>query len=156
MTKVQTHPEILQFICEGLQSWFKKGEYDIDHNMEPHIKNACRTQALLGWESLLHGFLSINLIQCQQQYYTLMESRKLGSRWGINLTIKLWQMIQKMWIHRNNALHETEAIDILSGREHLTEAVFLEHLQGLDQLPTEYAPYFNITLEELLKILSLG
>ena len=38
MTKVQTRPEILQFICEGLQSWFKKGEYDIDHNMEPHIK----------------------------------------------------------------------------------------------------------------------
>ena len=65
MTKVQTHPEILYFPYEGLQSWFQKGEYNIDHNMEPHIKNTCRTQALLGWESLLHIFLSINLMQYQ-------------------------------------------------------------------------------------------
>ena len=31
------------------------------------------------------------------------------------------------------------------------EAVFLEHLQGLDNLPHVYAPYFLIPLENLLK-----
>ena len=80
-----------------------------------------------------------------------MGSRKLGIRWGINLNIKLWQMIQKMWNHRNNVLHETEAIDLVSGEEPLIEAVFLEHLQGLDDLPTVYAPYFVIRLDDLLK-----
>ena len=151
MTTVQTHPGISKFLCEGLQSWFLTKEYDIGHNTEAHIKMVYRTQVLLGWESLLHGFLSTKLIQCQLQYYTALESRKLGTRWGINLTIKLWQMLQKLWIHRNNALHETEAIDILSGKEHLIEAVFLDHLQGLDNLPTAYAPYFVITLDDLLK-----
>ena len=119
--------------------------------MEPSIRMVYSTHILLGWESLLHGFLSNKLIHCQQQHYTSIGSRKLGIRWGINLTIKLWQMIQKMWIHRNNVLHETEAIDLISGKEHLIEAVFLEHLQGLDHLPTVYAPYFVITLDDLLK-----
>ena len=60
-------------------------------------------------------------------------------------------MIQKMWIHRNKVLHEKEAINLLSGKDHLVEAIFLEHIQGLDQLPTVYAPYFVISLEGLLK-----
>ena len=47
-----------------------------------------------------------------------------------------------MWVHRNNVLHETDAINLVSGKEHLIEAVFLEHLQGLDNLPHVYAPYF--------------
>ena len=50
-------------------------------------------------------------------------------------------MIQKIWIHRNNVLHDTEAINIVSGKEHLIEAAFLEHLQGLEHLPSVYAPY---------------
>ena len=34
---------------------------------------------------------------------------------------------------------------------HFIEAVFLEHLQGLDNLPTVYVPYFLTPLEKLLK-----
>ena len=124
--------------------------YQVDQNMEPSIRTVCATQILLGWETLLHGFLSNKLIHCQQQYFTSMKSKKVGIRWGINLTIKLWQMIQKMWIHRNSILHETEAIDLVSGKDYLIEAAFLEHVQGLDDLPTVYAPYFVITLADLL------
>lgn len=48
-------------------------------------------------------------------------------------------------------LHDTDAINIVSGKEHLIEAVFLEQLQGLDNLPHVYAPYFLIPLDALLK-----
>ena len=89
MVKVQTHTEISKFLSESLQSWFKTKDYNIDQNSDATIKLAYRSQVMLGWESLLHKFLYIKIIQCQQQHYTSLESRKLGTRWGINLAIKL-------------------------------------------------------------------
>ena len=80
MTTVQTHPEISKFLCEELKYWLQTDEYEIDHNSEANIKLAYRTQVLIGWESLLHGFLSTKIVQCQQQHYTSLESRKLGTR----------------------------------------------------------------------------
>ena len=146
----ETQSDIVEFLGDGLESWFQSERYEINENVDSHIRIAFESQILIGWESLLHGFMSKKLIMCQQLHYTSLKRRKLGTRWGIMLTIKLWQIIQKLWIHRNSVLHETEAINLVSGKEHLTEAVFLEHLQGLDNLPNVYAPYFLTPLENLL------
>ena len=123
----ETNPDITTFPCDGLYSWFQSPSYDIDQNADVSTKIAFENQIIIEWESLQHVFLSTTLIRCQQQHYISLKRRKLGTRWGINLTIKLWQIIQKMWVHRNNVLHETDAINLVSGKEHLVEAVFLEH-----------------------------
>ena len=48
--------------------------------MEPKTLVALRTQILLEWEELLHGFLTIELVEAQQMYYTELGSRKTGYR----------------------------------------------------------------------------
>ena len=40
---VQTQHDISNFLCKGLQSWFLKKEYDIEHDVEPNIKIAFET-----------------------------------------------------------------------------------------------------------------
>ena len=144
-----TDPDIINFIHKGLTAWFNSDSADIGHNLDMELLTAFRSQLLIGWEATLHGFLSHKLVSCQKSYYTQIGSRKLGTRWGIQLITKLWNIIYHHWIHRNNLLHKSNAYDILSGREHLEEAVFVEYSAGLDNLPYIYAPYFLTTLEDL-------
>ena len=145
-----TQPDIMEFIASGLSSWLTSSSISPNISPEPQLQLAFHYQRLLGWEALLHGFLTNKIVHCQQQHYTEMKSRKLGTRWGSNITTKFWKIIQQIWIHRNNILHETTAINHLSGMEHLVEAVSLEHNRGLHNLPYVYAPYFLSTLPTLL------
>ena len=77
----------------------------------------------LGWEVTLHGFLAKNLIKCQHDYYSEIESRKIGTRWGVQLITKLWIIIHQHRMNRNEVLHKSEAIDKVSYVELLKEAV---------------------------------
>ena len=146
-----TQEELKLFISRGLLSWMNTTSISNPNPYETNTNIAFKYQNLLGWESLLHGFIAPKIIQLQQKHYTEHKSRKLGTKWGELLIIKLWQIIQQIWTHRNNMLHETEAINYVSGMEHLQEAIFLEHLQGLDNLPYVYASYFLISLPTLFK-----
>ena len=79
-----------------------------------------------------------------------MDSRKTGTRWGIQLISKLWNVIHQHWMHRNEVLHETEAIDQLSGIEILKEDITYEYNTGLDSLPYVYTPYFTEPLPVIM------
>ena len=46
----QTHHDISNFLCRGLQSLLLKKDYDIEHDVEPNIQLAFKSQVLLGWE----------------------------------------------------------------------------------------------------------
>ena len=48
-------------------------------------------------------------------------------------------------------MHETEAIDLLSGVGQLTVAVINEYEQGLGELPSVYTPYFVSPLAFILQ-----
>ena len=153
MKSVHTQPDIEHFVIHGLTSWLSNGElqFELDDNIDPVILNACKYQLLLGWETLLHGFISKRLISCQQDHYSEMSSRKLGTRWGVLLIKKLWVIIHLHWTHRNSILHETEAIDLLSGVGQLTVAVVNDYEQGLGELPSVYTPYFVSPLAFILQ-----
>ena len=73
---------------------------------------------------------------------TQMSSRKLGTRWGVQLIKKMWAIMYLHWTHMNSILHETEAIDLLSGVGQLTVALINEYKQGLGELPSIYTLYF--------------
>ena len=148
---VDTQDELKTFICDGLASWLNSTTFYTTTSPDPSTQLAFNYQLILGRETLLQGYISDQIIQLQQRHYTSLQSRKTGIRWGVLFTNKLWLIIHQIWLHRNNTLHETEVIDIISGAEHLQEAIFLEHLQGLDNLPYVYASYFLTPLQSLFK-----
>jgi len=51
---------------------------------------------------------------------------------------------------RNTALHDTDAINQISGAEKLQVAIMAEHTIGLASLHQVYARYFTISLQTLL------
>jgi len=53
-------------------------------------------------------------------------------------------------MHRNAALHESEAPHNNRGATHLPLVITSEHSRGLDTLHRVYAPYFRIPLADLL------
>ena len=151
LNSIDTHPDITSFVISGLSSWLSSStDVIINDTLEPSITAAFRSQLNLGWVPLLHGLISRDLIHLQQQYYTSIHSRKLGTRWGIRLIGKLWSFIHQLWIHRNSVLHNTPSIDVISGKEHLIASITSEHEMGIDNLPYVYASYFLLPLQILL------
>jgi len=46
---------------------------------------------------------------------------------GKKVTLKLWNIIYQIWMSRNAFLHETGAIDRVSGLAQLQQAITAEH-----------------------------
>ena len=146
-----THPDIVTFIVNGLESWFNNSPHHIDrHSLEHSMYLAFKTQVLLGWDSLLFGLVTSPIIICQQQYFSSIRSRRLGTRWGIQLVGKMWNIIYQIWTHRNNCLHETQALTQNCGKDQLKLAIIHEHVLGIGDLPSVYRPYFT-SLPSLLE-----
>jgi len=53
-------------------------------------------------------------------------------------------------MHRNAALHDTDAINQISGAEKVQVAIMAEHAIGLASLHRVYARYFTISIQTLL------
>ena len=151
MKSVLIQSDIELFIFHGLTAWFAGTSFALDIRIDPVILHACRYQLLLGCESMLHGILSKEVLTCQQDHYSEMPSRKLGSRLGVTLIKKLWDIFHLHWTHINFILHETEAIDLLCGVGHLTLSVINEYEQGLGELPSVYTSYFVSPLAFILQ-----
>ena len=141
---VNTHSDIETFLLDGITFWLTSasGQFISDSTVDPPLHKAFRTQQLIGWEALLYGFVASELIVYQQKHYTDIGLRKTGKRWGVQLITHMWSIIQAHWIHRNHALHETEALARLSGVDDLILAVKKEYELGLGKLPSVYTSYF--------------
>ena len=140
MNSIDTHPDIITFIISGLSSWLSSSnDFHLDVTVERDMLLSFRSQLRLRWEYILLRLITKKMIHQQQLHYSSIQSRKLGTRWGIRLTGKLWLIIQQLWIYRNNVLHNTSSIDILSGKEQLSTAISSEYKQGLKDLPHVYA-----------------
>ena len=132
------------FQPSGLSSWFSNTTFSLcERSLDRTTLMAFKTQQLLGWRALLFGTIADSLIQCQQGHYKTTNSRKSGTRWGIQLVAKLWNIIYQLWIHRNNCLHDTEMINSLSGKNMLETAIIHEHALGIKDLPSVYKSYFS-------------
>ena len=85
MKSVHTQPDIEYFIIHVITSWLYNDNvpFMMDDTIDPVMLHACRYQVLLGWETLLHGFISKRLIICQHDHYSEMSSRKLDTRCGL-------------------------------------------------------------------------
>ena len=105
----------------------------------------------MGWFATLCGFLSLSLIEIQQTYLSEIASKKSASRWATNLTKHLWDITHQLWTQRNDALHNSEQIEMLSGKATLRSSIVLEYNLGADDLPSVYSKYFHLPLRFLFK-----
>ena len=64
--------------------------------------------------------------------------------------VKLWNIIYQIWTSRNAFLHETGAIDRVSGLAQLQQAITAEHARGPGYLHQVYNRYFRNPLPSLL------
>ena len=90
------------------------------------------------------------MIDLQQKYYTRIESQRLGSRWGVDFTQKLWQIPHKLWKHRCNHLFENDIVEDLSGLPQLKQAIVTDYRSGRGDLPQVYSSFFHLPLHALL------
>ena len=125
LRSVNNDPDIAKLVFTGLRSWLTLGSYSfhIDASVYPTLYYAFRRQLLIGWEVFLYNFVASGIITQQQHRYKTLRYRKKGNRWGSDLIIRMWTIIQTHWIHRNHALNETEALARLSGVNELLTAV---------------------------------
>ena len=145
-------PWITDFLIQGLRSWF-----DDPTGNEPTVHwhttflPVARDQLSLGWYATLLGFFHTSIVQLQHRYHKSESSRKTGISWAKKVTLKLWNIIYQIRMSRNSILHETDAIDRLSGLAQLQQAITAEHSRGPGHLHRVYNRYFrHPTLPALL------
>ena len=153
MKSVHTQPDIEFIVTNGIGSWLSNGlvSFELDTFIESVILFTLKYQFLLGWDTLLHGFISKKIMIFQQGHYSEISSHKVSSRWGFQLTHRLWTIIKLHWNHKNSVLNESEAIDILSGVGQLTVLIINEYEQGLGELPSVYTTYLLAPLAFILQ-----
>ena len=148
-----THPQLTAALLHTLTHWFDQPYDDepILYQADARLLQALAHQDSIGWYAFLMGCISTDIIAFQHRYYTILLSRKKGTSWGKRLILKCWNIIYQLWMHRNAALHDTEAIDQLSGADKLQVAIMTEHTIGRSSLHRVYNQYFtNHSLQSLL------
>ena len=152
----KTDPALASFLRKGLHHWFTHPDYVCDNDNDnvtdstPH-NDAFQSQVDIGWYNLLSGFLSQDIVHLQQLHFNSIKSKKTGHTWGATLIKKLWNITHQLWIQRNDVLHNTDAINALSGIVPLKATITLEHALGPINLPGVYSSYFHIPLLSLLQ-----
>ena len=110
------------------------------------------TQQLeLGWFALLCRYITSDLSQAQHNYFRYTQRKRHGNTWAKQLSIKLWSITFNIWKHRNNVLHDTDAVHQLSGMEILKQSITAEYKLGQVELPMPYSPFFYQPLPLLLR-----
>jgi len=99
----------------------------------------------------IQGFLHVDLVLVQSNYYKEIHSQKTGKRWATNLIKKLWEVMHSIWKHRNDILNESDITNSLSGQDFLEISIKHElERGGRENLHSLFTPYFSIPLAVLL------
>ena len=91
------------------------------------------------------------LVKDQELFYLESGSKRSALRWVSTISTQLWNITYQLWMHRNDVLHASSRIHILSGLVHLQNSICSEFSTGLQHLPSTYSRYFSIPLPLLLK-----
>ena len=151
----RTLPSISTLVHKGIKHWlrspliFWRPDF-VDFLPELETTFPISTQLQIGWYNLLCGFLSTDLVNAQQQHFIDIESKRSITNWAASLITKLWDIIHKIWCHRNSILHETTAIHNICGLQTLIPCIEKEYILGHTELPHTYSSYFHKPLTLIL------
>ena len=151
--KVDTMEPLVTVISEVLLDWQNGSlqNHSIRQEWPIEVSSACRQQSLLGWQAFMEGILSRNWAILQQSHYANKGSRRLGSKWVGDLSVRIWKAIFAMWGHRNDVLHKSGAISEFSGSRELFLACNRELDMGSRGLEDIYHHFFDIGKAEFKK-----
>ena len=96
------------------------------------------------------GCLTIEWARAQEDYYRWLGIRRTGERWVSEVIKKLWNISWDLWQDRNDILHKTSRVAILSGEASLDSAINEEYQLGNDELPKAVQNSFPDDIEEIL------
>ena len=100
MHLTRTHGQLQTAILQRLTLWQCQDPLlPVQGNRS--LKAAIHDQDQLGWENFLMGRIAPSLGAYQQVHYTHTGSRRTGDSWTSQLITQLWQVMWKMWEHRN-------------------------------------------------------
>jgi hypothetical protein len=147
LLKEQTRPDLANFILDGISNFRK-----FPNRLIPHRGDTWdRQQAEIGWENFISGFIDMQMINDQTAYYVMLGSRKKGIPWAGKLIIHCWGMIHKMWLGRNEVLHQKMVINSISGEMLLDIEVEREYDAGYNLLPQVVHRWFQQPKAQLLE-----
>jgi hypothetical protein len=148
LLSLHTHPEIFQFIIQGLTTFRKHPKGSCRHNSQ--VQDWKVEQEDIGWLNFLTGFVGNKMIQRQQDHFTNIGRHMTGKTWASKIICHGWHTIFKLWVGRNEVLHKKESINALSGGLLLDIEIEKEYTLGCAQLPRSVHKWFQPSLDTIL------
>jgi hypothetical protein len=148
LTTTHTHSEIVCFIMEGLYTFFRSP------NQQRTLATPEQWQAeqqSIGWANFKFGFIGNALVQKQQEHYVSLGRRNKGKQWASKIISHNWHLLYKLWLGRNEVLHQKEIINSLSGGALLDIEVERMYDMGYAELPPATHKWFRLQKHALLE-----
>ena len=153
MEKQRTDPDLRFLVMDGLAQWRDRPHTarSYDEYGREDLRRSARAVQSRGWLTVLEGFLDPQWKVWQQDYYDDIGSRRTGQRWAVGLVKQFWNVLLKLWLHRNKSLHDSEAaLKDVNGWPSLERAVRVEHARGRDILPAHFELFFTDDVDVIL------
>jgi len=109
-------PELTKALLAGLRSWHDEQPPPESHTTFPGLKNAVRSQNIIGWQNLFEGYWANDWEAVQTTYFRWIGrvrkdkslQRRTGRRWLTAVIQKLWEIAWDLWDDRNSIVHDKE------------------------------------------------
>ena len=149
MINSDTSPEIRFSIITGIRRW-RDGK-SLFRPRGNEIRQVNDAQALIGWENVLRGRLSLQWREFQRRYYERTNSKRSADGWIATLIGKLWDLGWSIWDHRNKILHESEESDTLKGMDEVDGKIRSQFQSRWQDLPSRHQEIFLQGVEAVLQ-----
>jgi len=133
MLNVGTDPDIQTCICSTVRS------HDPAHLFAAYTSLSTREAALeqdaIRWMNFMEGKISRKWRVQQEQYYVSNNLRQTAKSWAAGMVSNLLGIVHKMWILRNEVVHERDeqGLKVKEGRE-LEKAISEQFELGVNSL----------------------
>jgi hypothetical protein len=138
----EKHPSVTQLLLAHLHAWRTHQETHFPTPTIPALKTTYLDQQEIGWFNFLQGQISTYWATIQSNHYLLLNSKQSCTTCAIRLIAHLWDILWKMWLHRNHILHETPHAET----EKLTCKMDHQIMNAIPTIPVPLAPARNITV----------
>ncbi len=130
MTRQSTQEDISHAIITNLQRWYTAESHPSDSTVTPDLSLCISSQASIGWNSFLFGFLSRHWAITQQAYYESISSQRTGLRWSCLLFKQLISIPWKLWNHRCQERRLPTSLSQIDEHRHLNALIRDEYQRG--------------------------
>ena len=145
------HPLLCKLVCDNMKAWHSHNPYPSEKIEDDILRQAIKDQDKIGWMSFIEGYWSINWRLKQQDHLEKIHSRKSPSLWISRAQRKIWEVAWKMWMHRNDVLHNDGTTIHSHELISLDGEIIKELMTGLHNLSDRYAPLFKVNIQTKLK-----